>query len=78
MKTHRIIVTCAIILCCTGCVTSYKHISDPRVANDGYDWLCVGAEYKKANFTARVDGCNGIGTTTGQQTIHATLEWRPK
>ena len=55
----------------SGCTASYKHLSDPRVANDGYDLVCGGVELGK-NITASIDLCKNIH---GGEFIHAELKY---
>ena len=58
----------------SGCTTSYQHMSDPTVANDGYDLLCGGVELGN-KLTASVDLCKNV---RGGNYIHAELKYRFK
>ena len=55
-----------------GCTASYKHLSDPRISNDGYDLVCGGVELGD-NLTASVDVCHNI---RGGELIHAELQYK--
>ena len=70
------LLTILLIPLLSGCVASYQHFSDPRVANDGYDLMCLGAEITRYQITARIDACQGIGPYS-EQMMHTSLEWRP-
>jgi len=55
------------ILCMalSGCVTSYHHLSDPTVGNDGYDLVCGG--WKIGNqLTAKASACHNFAPYGGQ------------
>ena len=54
-----------ILLLLSGCTTSYKHLSDPRIENDGYDLICGGVEVGE-RFTAAVDICQNVASNGGE------------
>ena len=56
------------LLVTTGCTpyASYTHLSDPRIAGDGYDLVCAGGIYRKANFEARTAGCYNAAPLHGE------------
>ena len=58
-----------------GCVASYQHLSDPRVANDGFDFLCGGVKHDVgARVRIRADVCKNVAPRGGEK-IHASLEY---
>jgi len=61
----------------SGCVTSYQHLSDPRIAGDGYDLLCGGIEHNISHIRLRGDLCGNIAPNGGEF-IHASIEYRFK
>jgi len=55
----------AAVLALTGCTTSYKHFSNPRVSGDGYDLICGGVE-KGDRLTVAVDACYNVNPGHGE------------
>ena len=65
----------------TGCTpyASYTHLSDPRVAGDGYDLVCAGGIYRKANFEARTAGCYNAAPLHGEFVkVDISYVWEPR
>lgn len=60
--------------CLSGCVTSYQHLSDPRVNNDGYDLVCQGASYDVNSFRFRGNVCKNIAPNGGEF-LHTSVEY---
>ena len=52
----------------SGCTASYKHLSDPRIANDGYDLICGGVELGN-HLTASIDACKNIAPYGGEMLL---------
>jgi len=42
-----------------GCTTSYQHWSDPRIGNDGTDYICQGAEREFPSLRLSGSICTG-------------------
>lgn len=61
----------------TGCVTSYQHLSDPRIANDGYDLLCGGVETQALGLDLRGDLCQNVAPNGGEF-VRVSVEYRWK
>lgn len=57
-----------------GCTTSYHHISDPRIANDGYDLLCGGFKKEVGNWQASGELCQNVAPYGGQF-IHTSITY---
>ena len=55
-----------LILC--GCTTSYKHMSNPSVRNDGYELICGGVEVGE-QWQASVDLCSNTAAYGGEFVI---------
>ena len=57
-----------VLLALTGCTpyVGYTHLSQPNVANDGYDLMCGGVEWEKRHV--RIDGavCENLAPNHGQ------------
>lgn len=49
-----------------GCVTSYQHISNPRVGDDGVDLFCGGIKQEVAAFELRGDLCKNVSPYGGE------------
>jgi len=49
----------------SGCAVSAKHMSDPRVDNDGYNLLCGGVEYE-GRCRASADVCYNLSPNHGE------------
>ena len=64
--TPKIILALMVILLTSGCVTSYQHMSDPRIANDGYDLLCGGIKYEVARLKFRGNVCQNLAPNGGE------------
>jgi hypothetical protein len=59
-----------------GCVTSYKHISDPNVNSDGVDLVCGGFEQDIENFTGTIEACTGVGNTSDERiAVEVKYHW---
>ena len=43
-----------------GCTTSYRHLSDPAVSGDGYDFICGGFEVGDPSLTVSLDVCKNV------------------
>ena len=76
MKPYFLAVT---LLALTGCelqpVFSYQHQSDPRIANDGYDFVCAGVETNLNNFRLRTDACKDLSGFK-KEAMRASVEYR--
>lgn len=72
MKLTFALLACSQLL---GCVASYQHLSDPRVANDGYDLLCGGLEKEFGALTLRGDLCSNVAPNGGEF-LHTAVEYR--
>ena len=62
-----------VLLLLCGCTTSYKHLSDPRIQNDGYDLICGGVEVGE-RLTAAVDLCSNVAPNRGEY-LFAELQY---
>ena len=62
-------------LALSGCVTSYRHISDPRIANDGYDLVCGGVETDVGRVRLSGDLCKNVAPRGGER-IHVAVQYR--
>jgi hypothetical protein len=59
-------VRCLVLLVLlTGCTTSVKHLSDPRINNDGYTLACGGLEYGE-QVTVEVAACYNLAPRHGE------------
>lgn len=77
MKLHFLWVLLAI----SGCTpyASYTHLSDPRIAGDGYDLVCAGGIYRRANFEARTAGCYNAAPLHGEFVkVDISYVWEPR
>ncbi len=54
-----------ICLALSGCVTSYHHLSNPTVADDGYDLLCGGWKLG-SKLSAKVSMCKNVAPYGGE------------
>ena len=70
---HRLLLL--LILPLAGCVTSYQHLSDPRIAGDGYDLVCGGIEHDVRGLRLRGDICTNA-SDGGGEFLHAAVEYR--
>ena len=61
----------------SGCVASYQHQSDPRIAGDGYDLICLGAEHDQAYIRVRGDICGNVAPNGGE-VFRLSVEYRFK
>ena len=64
-RTIRIIVRAfvpGLLVVLSGCqpFLMYEHISDPRVANDGYDFACAGLELEHGMLTVTAAACENF------------------
>lgn len=62
------------LLLLTGCqpFVEYEHLSDPRIANDGYDLVCGGAQYKHTSVAV----CQNFAPYGGQFVkVNAKYVW---
>lgn len=59
----------------TGCVVSYQHQSDPRIENDGYNFVCGGVEHNISKIRLRGDVCHNFAARGGE-VIRASIEYR--
>ena len=67
-----------VITACTP-YASYTHLSDPRIAGDGYDLICAGGIYRKANFEARTAGCYNAAPLHGEFVkVDISYVWEPR
>ena len=64
------------LLTMSGCVLSAHHISDPRVANDSFDYACAGAEVGES-LRVRADLCASGSPDRHSEFVHVSVEWRP-
>lgn len=62
MKTMTILILAGLI---SGCVTSVKHLSDPRVDRDGYNLVCGGFE-KGQQLQVSMDICQNVSPNKGE------------
>lgn len=69
----KLLLTAMLML--SGCVTSYQHLSDPRVSNDGYDLLCGGIEKDVSSLRLRADICHNAAPNGGEF-LHTSIEYR--
>ena len=60
-----------------GCTpyASYTHISDPRIANDGFDYICGGGEKEYKSLTSSVGVCKDI---RGSEVVKVEVKYRPR
>jgi len=65
MNNQDIILPIFAILLFSGCTTSYHHLSDPAVSDDGYNLICAGLE---VNNQLRVAGkyCHNVSPAKGE------------
>lgn len=64
----------------SGCTpyASYTHLSDPRIAGDGYDLVCAGGIFRRANFEARTAGCYNAAPAHGEFVkVDISYVWDP-
>ncbi len=64
-----------LLIALSGCTTSYKHLSNTAVSDDGYDLICGGVEYDRQ---LRVSGniCHNIAAYKGEYVlIDVTYRW---
>lgn len=75
--SHKLPLMLAIasMLLINGCVASYQHQSDPRINNDGYDFICAGVEQDIKAIRLRGDVCHNF-TPNGGEVIRASIEYR--
>lgn len=52
-----------------GCVTSFKHQSDPSVSQDGYNLLCGGFEHRIQRVSGEISGCKNIVGNRGEHFV---------
>ena len=52
-----------LMLC--GCTTSIKHISDPRIIADGYNFICQGFEVGE-KLEVSIDACYNLSPNKGE------------
>jgi hypothetical protein len=71
----RLILLVALVTYLQGCVVSYQHYSDPRIANDGRDLICLGAEHDVQYLRLRADACRGVDSVGGGL-AHIAIEYR--
>ena len=55
----------------TGCgslnpYAEYQHLSDPRIAHDGYDLMCGGAQHATRGLTFHAGVCKDVTGTRGE------------
>ena len=61
----------------SGCspFVEYEHLSDPRIANDGYDLLCAGGETSLVSVSV----CQNVAPHGGQFVkVNARYVWNEK
>ena len=51
-----------------GCApyVEYQHLSDPRIANDGYDLACVGLSHDKSGLSVSGGVCSNLAPYGGE------------
>jgi hypothetical protein len=65
-----------VLVLLSGCTTSYRHLSDPRVSNDGYDLVCGGVEHGQ-KLMVSADVCHNLAPNKGEFIfIEAKYRWR--
>ena len=52
----------------SGCApyVEYQHLSDPRIANDGYDLACVGLSHDKSGLSLSGGVCSNLAPYGGE------------
>jgi len=75
LRLISLVTTLVLVTCLQGCVASYQHYSDPRIANDGRDLVCLGAEYDVQQIRLRADACKGVDSVRGEL-AHVAVEYR--
>ena len=79
--TPKPMMAALVALTLAGCgahtTSSYRHLSDPRIANDGYDLICQGLEVREDRLEASVDICGNIAPAGGEFLLtEITYHWK--
>jgi hypothetical protein len=69
----------ALLLLLSGCTTSVRHLSDPSVAEDGFNLVCAGIEQDDYVFTMALDVCHNVSGIRGEYVFaEVKYHWRKR